>query len=190
MCIFFQPNRQPDAGQRDNDSGSVDISEITNQNDERRSPTPEPTRSARKSPVNSATPVYGVMNDVTIQGRSTSETDLSSYLKSSEIAPKLDPAYSEPPFQFLQEANKMYMHALELKDYASSSSTAGSYDNKSDTEVECEKRRPLSAKIKNRHLRKTRRMSNPNELSLAQKLLVYKRVMAFKESCTQCSSDC
>lgn len=100
------------------------------------------------------------------------------------VAPKLEPAYTEPPFQFLQEANKLYMHTLELPEYSGYGSSRDTNDNKSDSEVECDKRRTVSAKIKHSHLKKNRRNSNPNELSLAQKMFVYKRVMAFKESCT------
>lgn len=179
LCIL--QNNRPEPTQRDNDSGSVDISDITNQNEERRSPTPEPTKPARKSPVKFTSSLYDVMNDVTKPTRSTSETDLASYLLNEPVAPKLDPAYSEPPFQFLQEANKMYMNTINMSDFSRSSSR-GSNDNKSDTEVECGNRRTASAKIKQRPSRKQRRNTNPNELSLAQKLLVYKRVMAFKDS--------
>ena len=186
FVFYFQSTRNPDANQRDDDSGSIDISDVTNPNDDRRSPTPEPTR---KSPVKSASSLNDVTNDVIMFERSTSETDLNTYLKSSEVAPKLHPPYTEPPFQFLQEVNKMYTNSLEAQDIVGKRSTSGSNDNKSDTEVELDKRRTKSAKIKNRHLRKTRRNSNPNELTLAQKVSVYKRVMAFKDSCSR-SSDC
>jgi len=111
-----------------------------------------------------------VMFDTARRSRSTG--DIDQILESSAVAPKLEPAYSEPPFYTLQKINKGYLRDL------------GHSDSFSDSELECDN----SYQHNERKKRSRRsRTTNPNELSLAQKVLVYKRVMAFKESG---SSDC
>ena len=112
------------------------------------------------------------------------DVDLENYIleHSINIAPKLEPAYTEPPFPKLQEANKSYMHALEHSHLCPPAhSSFGCYDNKSDTEAELGKRRQSSRPLR-RRLRKGSISPNPNELTLAQKLFLHKQVMAYRDS--------
>ena len=183
MCFQDKPSPR-----RDSPAGSVDISELTNQNDERRTPTPEPTR--RKTPVNSPyTRARRNHSDSSSDSvrlftpvRSLCDLDIEHYvlddaLDNSLVAPKLKPAYDEPPFPFLQEANKMYI----CKETNRPNSSIGFHESKSDTEAEMELRRPCSGNSRTRARRK-KKQANPNEISLAQKLFLYKKVMAYKES--------
>ena len=161
----------------DSTSESVDISDLTNQKDERRTPTPEPTR---KSPVI----VRSASDDSIAIISVSSDNDLESYIleHSINIAPKLEPAYTEPPFPRLQEVNKSYMHELDpTRLCPPAHSSYHCYDNKSDSEAELESRRAKTKTV--RRGRKYRSVSpNPNELTLAQKLFLHKQVMAFRDS--------
>ena len=177
--VYLFQGKEPRQNSRaDSTNGSVDISDLTNQRDER-TPTPEPTR---KSPV-----IVRSASDDSIAIISVpSDHDLESYIleHSINIAPKLEPAYTEPPFPKLQEVNKSYMHELDpnlLCPPAHSSYSC--YDNKSDSEAELESRREKTKVV--RRGRKNRSVSpNPNELTLAQKLFLHKQVMAFRDSTT------
>lgn len=113
------------------------------------------------------------------------DSDLAYLDLNHTIASKLHPAYEEPPFQYLQEVNRIYMPALEIRESQNLNSANGFRDNMSDTEADA-LRRPRSAGFrKQSRMHKRRGERNPNELSLAQKLFIYKNVMAFKDAAEQ-----
>ena len=181
--VLLQGKSEP---RSDSASGSVDISDLTNQKDdrdERRTPTPEPTvANNRKSPVIVRSASDDSLTLISVLS-SRRDIDLENYIleHSITIAPKLEPAYSEPPFPKLQEVNQTYMHLDNTHLCPPTSSSIGCYDNKSDTELELERRRSKSKPCRRRR-RKCFISPNPNELTLAQKLILHKQVMAYRES--------
>lgn len=183
ISSFDFQGQPPDTNKRDSPTDSVDISNLTNQNEERRTPTPEPTRNNR-SPVNSPYIPTSAMLGHFSKLRSFCDNDLAYLDLQNPTTSKLSPAYDESPFPYLQEANKIYMPGLDIPEINKLHSTNDFADYMSDTEVETIKRQcTMSANIRKRiRMHKRRREHNPNELSLAQKLLLYKNVMAYKDS--------
>lgn len=112
------------------------------------------------------------------------DRDLAYLDLQNPTASKLSPAYDESPFPYLQEANKIYMPGLDIPEINKLHSTHDFADHMSDTEVETITwQRSVSASSRKRIRMPTRRDErNPNDLSLAQKLLIYKNVMAYKDS--------
>ena len=187
LYILFQGKSEP---RSDSASGSVDISDLTNQRDDRddrRSPTPEPTvANNRKSPVIVRSASDDSLTLISVLSRLDADQENYILEHSITIAPKLEPAYSEPPFPKLQEVNKTYMHYDNTHLCPPTHSSFGCYDNKSDTEAELEGRRPKSRPFR-RRFRNGTVLPNPNELTLAQKLLLHKQVMAYRDS--ECETD-
>ena len=100
---------------------------------------------------------------------------------------KLEPAYKEPPFELMQSTSRLYTEEVRASSSRSSdtmsrpNSSLGYNDNKSEPEAEMDLRRPSSS-CERRRTRNRKNLHNPNELSLAQKMFLYKNVMAYKES--------
>lgn len=153
---------------------------MTDQNDDKRTPTPEPTR---KSPVNKPPSSSGA--STWAQGRKLNHVELGfdsglEYLDLHNADNlKLVPAYEESPFPYLQELNKSYNSGFNAAN-SSFSTACDIHDNKSDTEVELDIQNARHCRPRIRRRRRLTR--NPNDISLAQKLIIYRNVMAYKES--------